>query len=261
VSDGGSAVVPTVLTELRDGVLVITLNRPEVRNAVDFAMSEGIAAAVDQLDADDRAVVGVLTGAGSTFCAGMDLKAFLRGERPMVPGRGFAGFVEHPPVKPLIAAVEGHALAGGCELVLACDLAVIAEDVLLGIPETRRGLVAAGGGLLRLCRQVPPRVAMELALTGRPVGARRALELGLVNRITATGGALAGALELAREIAANGPVAVRLTKQILGFATDQPVLDGFDVQRPLVRQVLDSTDAREGARAFAEGRDPVWRGC
>jgi enoyl-CoA hydratase len=255
-----STETPPVLTEVKDGVMVITLNRPEARNAVNLAMAQGIAAAIDELDSRHDIVVGVLTGAGPTFCAGMDLKAFLKGERPAVEGRGFAGFVERPPAKPLIAAVEGHALAGGCELVLACDLIVAAEDVLLGIPETKRGLVAAAGGLLRLSRQVPPRVAMELALTGEPIDARRALELGLINRTAPKGEALAEALVLASMIAANGPMAVRVSKEILAFADEQPVADGFVRQRPIIRTVLESEDAKEGARAFAEKRAPVWAG-
>src|SRR3954449_13413382 len=166
-----------VLTERREGVLVITLNRPEARNAVNRAAAEGIAAAIDELDDDNELRVGVITGAGGTFSAGMDLKAFVAGERPHVEGRGSAGIVQRPPRKPLIAAVEGWALAGGFEVALACDLIVAARDARFGIPEVKRGLVAAAGGLIRLPRRIPYHLAMELALTGDPVGAERAAEM------------------------------------------------------------------------------------
>uniref|UniRef100_UPI0015F024ED enoyl-CoA hydratase-related protein n=1 Tax=Pseudonocardia pini TaxID=2758030 RepID=UPI0015F024ED len=148
-----------------EGVLLVTLDRPEARNAVNARLAEQVSEAMDRLDADPELRVGILTGAGGTFCAGADLKAFVRGERPYAGVRGFAGLVEQPPEKPLIAAVEGYALAGGCEVVLACDLVVAAESAVFGITEVRRGLVAAGGGLLRLPERIPYHVAMELALT------------------------------------------------------------------------------------------------
>ncbi|MFE1317284.1 crotonase/enoyl-CoA hydratase family protein [Kitasatospora phosalacinea] len=249
-----------VLTEYGDGVAVITINRPEARNAVDRAVAQGVAAALDELDARDDLTVGVITGAGGTFCAGMDLKAFLRGERPVVEGRGLAGLTEAPPAKPLIAAVEGHALAGGCEIVLACDLVVAAEDARFGLPEVKRGLVAAAGGLLRLPERLPRQVAMELALTGAFLDAPRAHALGLVNRLTGSGGALAGARALAAEIAANGPLAVRATKQIVTEAPCWPAAERWQRQRALIDPVFASEDAKEGPRAFAEKRAPRWTG-
>jgi enoyl-CoA hydratase len=200
-----------VLVERREGVLVVTINRPEAKNALDRAVAEGVAAAVDELDGSDDLRVGVLTGAGGTFSAGMDLKAFLRGETPAIEGRGLCGITQTPPRKPLIAAVEGWALAGGFELLLACDLIVAAENARFGVPEVKRSLVAAGGAALQLPRRVPFNLALEMLLTGEPLGAIRAAEIGLVNRLTAEGGALSGALELAATIAANGPLAVAAT--------------------------------------------------
>src|SRR6476469_4666644 len=194
-----------VLTERRDNVLLITLNRPDARNAVNLALAEGVAAALDELDASDDLSVGILTGAGSAFCAGMDLKAFVTGERPWVGDRGFAGIVQRASRKPLIAAVEGFAVAGGFEIALACDLIVAADGAKFGIPEVKRSLVAAAGALLRLPKRIPYHVAMELALTGDPIGAERAHELGIVNRLSEPGAAVDAALELAAEIARNGP--------------------------------------------------------
>jgi enoyl-CoA hydratase len=249
-----------VLTEASDGVLEITLNRPQARNAVNLPVAEGIAAALDALDADDGLHVGILTGAGGAFCAGMDLKAFVSGERPWVEGRGFAGIVERGPRKPLIAAVEGFAVAGGFEVALACDLVVAARDARLGIPEVKRSLVAAGGALLRLPRRMPYHVAMELALTGDPIDAARGYELGVVNRLAEPGQAVAVARELAAAIARNGPLALDASKQILQSALDWTEAEGWERQRVLVDPVFASQDAREGATAFAEKRDPVWRG-
>lgn len=254
------AVREPVRTEVVDGVLVVTIDRPEARNAVDTATAEAIGAAMDRLDADDAIVAGVVTGAGGTFCAGMDLKAFLAGERPSIPGRGFAGLVEQPPQKPLVAAVEGYALAGGFEVALACDLIVAAEDARFGLPEVKRGLVAAGGGLMRLPQRVPPGIAAEWALTGDLVPATRAYEVGLVNRLTPQGGALDVALELARAIAANGPLAVRATKRIMALAPGWTPQEMFERQREISEPVRSSRDAREGATAFKEKRAPRWRG-
>jgi enoyl-CoA hydratase len=242
----------SVRTEADGNVLVITIDRPEARNAVNLAVAEGIAAALDRLDGDDALRVGVLTGAGGTFCAGMDLKAFVAGERPHVEGRGFAGIVRRPPRKPLIAAVEGWALAGGFEVALSCDLIVAAGDARFGIPEVKRGLVAAGGALIRL----PRHLAMELGLTGDPIGAERAYELGIVSRLAEPGGALAAARELAATIAANGPLAVEATKRIL--TADESA--AWERQGEIVAPVFTSEDAREGATAFAEKRAPVWKG-
>jgi enoyl-CoA hydratase len=249
-----------VRTEVRSGVLVVTIQRPEARNAINTGTAEALGAAMDRLDSDASLVAGVVTGAGGTFCAGMDLKAFLAGERPSIPGRGFAGIVERPPEKPLIAAVEGYALAGGFEIALACDMVVAADNARFGLPEVKRGLVAAGGGLMRLLQKVPAGVAQEWALTGELVEARRAYEVGLVNRLTPPGEALAGALELAGTIAANGPLAVRATKRILREAPEWPAARMFDLQREISEPVRASEDAREGALAFKEKRTPEWRG-
>jgi enoyl-CoA hydratase len=249
-----------VLTERRDGVLLVTLNRPEARNAINLPVAEGIAAALDELDGEDSLSVGVLTGAGKGFCAGMDLKAFVSGERPWVGDRGFAGIVRRGPVKPLIAAVEGFAVAGGLEVALACDLIVAARGAKLGIPEVKRSLVAAGGALLRLPRAMPYNVAMELALTGNPIAAERAAELGLVNRLAEPGAAVEEALRLAQEIAANAPLALVASKRILQEQGDWSRAEMWDAQSAISDSVFSSEDAREGATAFAEKRSPVWRG-
>lgn len=260
-SDGqGGAAEPEVLVEHRDGVAIITINRPKARNAVNLAVTKAVAAAVDELDARDDLTVGVITGAGGTFCSGMDLKGFLRGETPSLPGRGFAGVAQKGPRKPLIAAVEGFALAGGCELALSCDLIVAAEDAQLGIPEVKRSLVAAGGALIRLPKRIPYHVAMELALTGDPVSAGRAYELGLVNRVTPSGGALAGALELAAAVTRNGPLALVASKEIVQRTTDWTEEQAWREQATITGPVFGSEDAREGAAAFAEKRPPVWKG-
>ena len=249
-----------VRAEPDGNVLVITIDRPEARNAVNVAVAEGIAAAVDRLDGDDSLRAGVLTGAGGTFCAGMDLKAFVAGERPFVSGRGFAGIVQRPPRKPTIAAVEGWALAGGFEVALACDLIVAARDARFGIPEVKRGLVAAAGALLRLPRRIPYHLAMELALTGEPIGAERAHAIGIVSRVTDPGGAVVGARELAAQIARNGPLAVDASKRIVASAADWPDAEAWERQAEITGPVFESDDAREGATAFAEKREPVWRG-
>ena len=248
-----------VVVERRDRILVVTINRPKARNAIDRAVSFGLAAAMDQLDSDPSLSVAVLAGAGSTFCAGLDLKAFVAGEDIEVPGRGL-GFTEGPPVKPVISAVEGFALAGGTELALATDLIVAADTAVFGLPEVKRGLVAGGGGLIRLPQRIPAQIAMELALTGKNLPAERAHELGLVNRLAEPGAALDVALELAGEITTNGPLAVKATKQIMTAARDWSADVMFDEQRKRMQPVFASDDAQEGARAFAEKRAPVWRG-
>jgi enoyl-CoA hydratase len=246
--------------ERRGRVMVITFARPEVRNAFNLEMSERVAAALDELDADPGLSVGVVTGAGGCFSAGMDLKAFARGEFPAVPVRGFAGITQKASDKPLIAAVEGPALAGGFEIAVACDLIVAGESATFGIPEVRRGLVAVAGGLRQLARRVGRGVAKELALTGQPIDAARAAQLGLVNRVVRDGSALDAALDLAETIAANAPLALTATKQIL----DE--LDAWDGDEFWARQgaiagpVIISADAREGAVAFAEKRPPQWTG-
>jgi enoyl-CoA hydratase len=249
-----------VMTEHRDRVLVVTLNRPDQRNAVNADVAKGVVAALDELDSDTSLSVGIVTGAGGYFCAGMDLKAFAAGEMPWVEGHGFAGITEHVSDKPLIAAVEGFAVAGGLEIALACDLIVAAKGAKLGIPEAKRSLVAAGGGLLRLPRMVPRNVANELALTGDPITAERGYELGLVNRVANPGDALDVALELAETIAANGPLALAGSKRILRESLDWPQSLAFERQRAIWGPIFASDDAKEGATAFAEKRSPVWRG-
>ncbi len=251
---------PAILVERRERVLVITINRPEQRNAVNAAVAAGIAAALDQLDGDTELSLGVLTGAGKGFCAGMDLKAFVAGESPYAGDRGFAGITRRAAVKPLIAAVEGFAVAGGLEVALSCDLIVAARGAKLGIPEVKRSLVAAGGALLRLPRALPRGIATELALTGDPISAERAHELGLVNRLAEPGQALAGALELAQLIAGNGPLALAATKRILTDSVDWAEAEFWDRQNQIADPVMASEDAREGATAFTECRAPVWRG-
>lgn len=249
-----------VLVEHADGVSVITINRPRARNAVNGAVSAGISAALDELDERDDLTLAIITGAGGSFCAGMDLKAFVAGEDPSDEKRGFGGITMLPPRKPIIAAVEGWALAGGCEIALACDLIVAAEDAKFGIPEVKRGLVAAAGGLVRLPRRIPPAVAMELALTGDPLTAADAHRLGLVNTLTASGDALNGAKALAARIAANGPLAVAASKQLIVQSQDWPDAELWEKQGAIVGPVLGSSDAREGSMAFAEKRAPVWKG-
>jgi enoyl-CoA hydratase len=249
-----------VLTERRDKVLVITINRPDARNAVNAAVAEGIAHALDDLDSDDGLTLGIITGAGKGFCAGMDLKAFVTGERPWYGDRGFAGITQRAAAKPLIAAIEGFAVAGGLEVALACDLIVAARGAKLGVPEVKRSLVAAGGGLLRLPRVLPRSVAMEMALTGDPILAERAHELGMVNRLAEPGGALDTALELAAAIAPNAPLALTGSKRILNESVDWPEAEFFARQQEISGPIFDSEDAKEGATAFSEKRAPVWKG-
>jgi enoyl-CoA hydratase len=249
-----------VIVARRDGVQVITINRPQARNAINAAVATGIAAAVDELDGSDDLHVGVLTGAGGTFSSGMDLKAFLRGENPSIEGRGLGGITEAPPLKPLIGAVEGWALAGGFELLLACDLVVAAESAELGVPEVRRSLVATAGAAVLLPRRVPYAIAMELLITGEPISAARAYDVGLINRLVPTGSALDNALVLATTIAANGPLAVAATKRIARATGDWTFDEAWREQRAITAPVFASDDAREGATAFVEKRAPVWRG-
>lgn len=249
-----------VLTNIDDGILTITINRPEARNAMTLAAAHDIATALDLLDTRDDLRIGILTGAGNSFCAGMDLKGFLRGERPSIEGRGFGGLTMKPPVKPLIAAVEGYALAGGFELVLACDLVVAAEDAKFGIPEVKRGLAAAAGGLVRLPRQLPYRIALELALTGDMFSAEDAHRYGLINRLTPKGGAMKEALRLAESIVANGPLSVAASKRVMAESQDWSTIEMWNKQKALTEHIFTSEDAREGSAAFAEKRKPIWRG-
>ena len=249
-----------VLTSTENGVLIITLNRPEAKNAANKALAEGVVAALDELDANDELRVGILTGAGGTFCSGMDLKAFVTGETPHIPGRGFAGLTERSPKKPLIGAIEGYALAGGLEMAISCDLLVAADNAKFGIPEVKRGLAAAAGGLLKLPRQIPPRLAMELALTGEFIDAQKALEAGLINQVVPAGTALDAAKELAAKIAANGPLAVAVSKQVMIEQPDWNSEEMFKKQNEIVVPIFTSEDAIEGATAFAEKRAPNWKG-
>lgn len=249
-----------VTTERRDDVLLITIDRPEVRNAVNAAVAQGIAQALDELDADADLSVGILTGAGGFFCAGMDLGAFVRGESPYFGDRGFAGIAQRASRKPLIAAIEGFAVAGGMEVALACDLLVAARGARLGIPEVKRSLVAAGGALLRLPRRMPYHLVMELALTGEPQPAERFHQFGVVNRLADPGVAVDVALELAAVLAANGPLALTASKRILQEQSDWSSAEMWDRQRAISGPVFASQDAKEGATAFKEKRAPVWRG-
>lgn len=251
----------SVKTEVVDQILVITLNRPQARNAVNLEAAQGLAAALDRLDADDNLVIGVLTGSNNTFCSGMDLKAFAAtGQRPYVGDRGFAGICERPPRKPLIAAIEGYALAGGCEIALACDLIVAAESAVFGLPEVKRGIVPGSGGMLRLPDRIPYHIAMEAVLTGDMFPAERFHQYGLINRLVEPGKALDAALEMAKQIAANGPLAVQTAKQIISQSRNWRPDEAFDLQRPRIAHIFTSADAKEGATAFAEKRKPVWTG-
>jgi enoyl-CoA hydratase len=242
-----------------DGVLTITIDRPEARNAVNGAVAEAIAAALDRLDAEDALRIGIVTGAGGTFCAGMDLKAFVTGERPWAGDRGFAGITQRAAKKPLIAAVEGYALAGGFEIALSCDLIVAARDARFGIPEVKRGLVAAAGGLFRLPQRIPYHLAMELALTGDPIGAERAAEIGIVNRLVEPGTALEVAGELAASIVKNAPLALAASKGVVQRAREWTEAEAWDRQGEIAGGVFGSEDAQEGAKAFAEKREPRWQ--
>ena len=249
-----------VLTERRGNVLLITINRPEVRNAVNGAVAEGVAGALDQLDSDDSLSVGVLTGTGGFFSAGMDLGAFVKGESPWFGDRGFAGIAQRAAEKPLIAAIEGFALAGGMEVALACDLIVAAKGAKMGIPEAKRSLIAAGGALLRLPRRMPYHMVMELALTGDPMPAERFHEFGVVNRLAEPGSAVDVALELAAQLGKSGPLALIGSKRILQEQFDWTTADMWQKQGEITGPVMTSEDAKEGASAFKEKREPIWKG-
>jgi enoyl-CoA hydratase len=252
--------ITEVRTEKIGSSLLITIDRPQARNAVNAAVANGLAAAVDQLESDPDLRVGVLTGAEGTFSAGMDLKAALTGESPEIPGRGFGGLTEAETTKPLIAAVEGWAMGGGFELALGCDLIVAAEDAKFGLPEIKRGLIAAGGGVIRLPKRIPHHLAMEFLLTGEPVSGTRAGELGLVNRVVPAGDAAAVALQLAEQLAANAPLALAAVKAVVRAADGVPDAEAFTAQRKEMAKLMGSEDVREGMTAFAERRTPVWQG-
>ncbi|MHA5054835.1 crotonase/enoyl-CoA hydratase family protein [Streptomyces sp. SD15] len=240
--------------------LLITIDRPQARNSVNAAVAALLAKALDELEADPGLRAGVLTGADGTFSAGMDLKAALRGESPNIPGRGFGGVTEIERTKPLIAAVEGWAMGGGFELALACDLIVAAEDAHFGLPEVKRGLIAAGGGVIRLPKRIPYHLAMEFLLTGEPVSGRRAGELGLANRVVPTGQAVNESLLRAEQLAANAPLALAAVKTVVRAADGEPEPDAFAAQRTVMDELMASADAHEGMTAFAERRAPQWTG-
>jgi enoyl-CoA hydratase len=245
-----------VLIERRGRVLLVTLNRPDARNAINTELTEGLIGAIEELDEDDGLTAAVLTGAGKGFCSGMDLKAFAAGGPP----RGLPRILEQGAAKPMIAAIEGFAMAGGLELALTCDLLVAARGAKLGIPEVGVGLFAAGGGLYRLPQRLPYGVAMELALTADPITAERAFEYGLVTRLADPGGAVDEALALAERIACNAPLAVAASKRLIRAAQGCDEADFWALQKPLIPGVFGSEDAKEGPRAFAEKRAPVWSG-
>ncbi|MEU8265591.1 crotonase/enoyl-CoA hydratase family protein [Sphaerisporangium sp. NPDC049002] len=249
-----------VLVEVEGGIAVITINRPQARNAINGNVARAVVAALDELEERKDVSAYVLTGAGGTFSAGMDLKGFLTGDFPLVEGRGFGGLTERPPKKPIVAAVEGYALAGGFELVLACDIVVASEEAKFGLPEPKRGLIAGAGGVMRLPRRIPYHIAMEIALTGDHYPASRLYELGLVNRVTPAGEALATAKEVAAKIAANAPLALLATKRILVESADWSRDEMFARQQEIINPVFGSKDAMEGAAAFAEKRAPNWAG-
>lgn len=252
-----------VLRERRDRVEVLTINRPDARNAINGAVSAAISTALDQLADDPEVAVVVLTGAGDkAFSAGMDLKAFAAGEASSIMGAsgGFAGIAQREFPKPIIAAVNGSALAGGLEIMLSCDLAVAAEHAVFGIPEAKRGLIAGAGGLIRLPKRLPMAVALELALTGDPIDAARAFALGLVNRVVPAERLLDETLALAGTIAANAPLALRYSKDVMTKAASVPEEEGWRINEAAVKVVFSSADAMEGPVAFAEKRPARWQG-
>jgi len=250
-----------VLLERQDGVLVITLNRPQRRNAATQAMAQAVGAALDQLEADAELRVAVLTGAGGAFCSGMDLQGFAAsGETPVLGDRGFLGLTQWRGAKPLIAAVEGPAVAGGFEAVLACDVVIASRSARFALAEVMRGLAAGAGGLMRLPRTLPQNVAMDLALTGDFIDGERAAALGLVSRLTEVGQALPTALAVARRIVANAPLSVAAAKKVIWAQRQWSEEDGWAQQDALIGKLQFSEDAAEGARAFVEKRAPVWRG-
>jgi len=245
-----------VLTEIRGRVLLITLNRPEAMNAINTDLAQGLLGAIEELDSNDGLTAAVLTGNGRGFCSGMDLKAFAAGGPP----QGFDQFLETGSEKPLIAAIEGFALAGGLEVALTCDLLVAAEDAKIGIREVKVGLFAAGGALLRLPRRVPYSVAMEMALTGQPITADQAKSHGLVSRVTEKGGTVEAAMELAESIAENAPLAVAASKALIQAQQGITEEEFWELQKPHMRKVFTSNDAKEGPASFAEKRSPNWSG-
>ena len=248
--------------EVRGRIALLTINRPEARNAVNGAVASGMEEAIDKLEADDEVWVGIVTGTGPVFCAGADLKAISEGTAAQMQTKrgGFAGIVRRERTKPIIAAVNGPAYAGGCEIVLSCDLVVASTEAKFGIPEVKRSLVAAAGGLFRLPRAIPKNIAMELALTGDPIDAQRAYELGLANRVCEPGALIDTAIGLAEQITANAPLAVRASRQIVldGMLADDE--DAWKITNEAFAAVASSEDFGEGPRAFIEKRAPQWKG-
>lgn len=260
---------PAVLVERRGHVMIVTLNRPEARNAVNQALWIGVGEALAEAEKDVEVRAVIITGAGDqSFCAGADLKAISRGEKiqPDAPEQaawGFAGIVSHAISKPLIAAVNGTALGGGTEIALACDLVVASDNTSFGLPEVKRGILAGAGGAFRIAQQLPPKIAMEMLLTGDPIDAARAFELGLVNKVVPRAELLDAALALAERIAVNAPLSVQASKRIaLGISDGKIAADeaGWAATRREAAVVMRSEDAREGPRAFAEKRAPAWKG-
>jgi len=250
-----------IRVDVRDFVATITLDRPEVRNAIDLPTAQALERAVDEAEQSDDVRVIVLAATGPVFSAGMDLKALTAtGDRPITKRRGAFGIAAQPPEKPTVAAVQGKALGGGLEIALTADMIVASQDAEFGLPEVKRGLIAGAGGVLRLPRRIPRNVALEMIMTGTPISAERAYELGLVNTVVPPGHALDVAQELAREIAANAPLAVRMSKWIADNSVDWPTAELFDRMQPKAQVIRESNDAAEGAQAFVEKRQPVWTG-
>jgi enoyl-CoA hydratase/carnithine racemase len=247
--------------ERRGHIALLTLNRPEARNAISPEVSQTMAGLLDEIEADAELRAVVLTGAGEVFSAGADLKVVAAGRgMDIARGKGgFAGIVSRDFPKPVIGAVNGPALAGGFEIVLSCDLVVAADTARFGIPEVQRGLMAAAGGLIRLPKRVPLAVALEMAMTGDPIDSARALSLGLVNRVVAVDQVVTEACALAERIGENSPLAVRLSRQLVREAAEMPEADGWARTNELAVQMFASGDAVEGATAFAEKRQPVWK--
>lgn len=250
-----------IRVEVADFVATITLDRPEVRNAIDLPTAIALEAAIDQAEENADVRVIILAATGPVFSAGMDLKALTAtGDRPITERRGAFGIAAQPPEKPTIAAVQGKALGGGLEIALTADMIVASDGAEFGLPEVKRGLIAAAGGVLRLPRRIPRNVALEIIMTGTPISAQRAYELGLVNHLVPSGQALEAARKLAREIALNAPLAVRTSKWIAENSLDWPIEELFGRMQPKAQVVRDSKDAAEGARAFVEKRQPTWTG-
>ncbi|AOW93846.1 enoyl-CoA hydratase [Rhodococcus sp. WMMA185] len=256
---------PAALWERRGGVGIITLNRPTAMNAVNAALSTAVGTLLEKADSDPDVRVVVITGSGRAFCAGADLKALAAGENTAADGHpewGFAGYAQHWISKPTIAAVNGFALGGGTELVLASDLAVVDEEAKLGLPEVKRGLFAAAGGVIRLQQQIPKKIALEIALTGEPITAAQAREWGLVNRVAPAGTSFEAALDLAEQIAGNAPLSVRESKAMIHRTASKSDwgAEVWEANTAAIATVFASADAIEGPTAFAEKRPPIWQG-